>query len=51
VSREALPGSCGGSAIYFMRFDPKDGWREPVHLACAPTGPNSALDEQGPSYV
>lgn len=51
VSREALPGSCGGSDIYFTGFDPKDGWREPVHLACAPTGPNSALDEQGPSYV
>ena len=29
----------------------KHGWSEPQHLACAPDGPNSALDEQGPSYV
>jgi hypothetical protein len=27
------------------------GWSEPEHLACAPEGPNSPLDEQGPSYV
>jgi WD40 repeat protein len=51
VSREALPGSCGMGDIYFARNDRKDGWSEPQHLACAPDGPNSALDEQGPSYV
>jgi hypothetical protein len=51
VSREALPGSCGLGDIYFTRFNPVHGWSEPVHLACAPQGPNSALDEQGPSYV
>jgi WD40-like Beta Propeller Repeat len=51
VSREALPGSCGMGDIYFTRFDPTTGWREPRHLACAPEGPNSSLDEQGPSYV
>jgi WD40-like Beta Propeller Repeat len=51
VSREALPGSCGMGDIYFTRFSPARGWREPRHLACAPEGPNSALDEQGPSYV
>jgi hypothetical protein len=51
VSREALPGSCGLADIYFTRFNPVHGWSEPVHLACAPEGPNSALDEQGPSYV
>lgn len=51
VSREALPGSCGLGDIYFTRFDRTRGWREPRHLACAPEGPNSALDEQGPSYV
>ena len=28
-----------------------NGWSEPEHLACRPTGPNSPLDEQGPSYV
>jgi len=37
--------------IYFTRFNPPEGWREPRRLACAPAGPNSALDEQGPSYV
>ena len=51
VSREALPGACGLGDIYFTRHSPKHGWREPVHLGCAPEGPNSALDEQGPSYV
>ena len=51
VSREALPGSCGMGDIYFTRFDPSLGWREPEHLACAPGGPNSPLDEQGPSFV
>jgi hypothetical protein len=51
VSREALPGSCGMGDIYFTRRNSDGGWREPRRLACAPTGPNSALDEQGPSYV
>jgi WD40-like Beta Propeller Repeat len=51
VSREALPGSCGLGDIYFTRFKRKRGWSEPQHLGCTPEGPNSALDEQGPSYV
>lgn len=51
VSREALPGSCGMGDIYFARLNPSHGWSEPEHLACAPAGPNSSLDEQGPSYV
>jgi len=51
VSRRVLPGSCGLGDIYFTRFNPVHGWSEPVHLACAPEGPNSTLDEQGPSYV
>ena len=51
VSREALPGSCGMGDIYFARHWRRHGWSEPEHLACAPEGPNSALDEQGPSYV
>ena len=51
VSRRAIPGSCGMGDIYFTRFNRKHGWRQPVHLGCAPNGPNSALDEQGPSYV
>jgi WD40-like Beta Propeller Repeat len=51
VSREALPGSCGMGDIYFTRQNRKRGWSEPRRLGCAPYGPNSALDEQGPSYV
>ena len=51
VSREALPGSCGMGDIYFSRYNPTHGWSEPRNLGCAPGGPNTALDEQGPSYV
>ena len=51
VSREGLPGSCGLGDIYFARLNPAHGWGEPERLACEPQGPNSALDEQGPSYV
>ena len=52
VSREALPGSCGAGDIYFTR--PQPGAR--VERAGEPGvrgdgGPNSALDEMGPSYV
>lgn len=52
VSRRAIPGSCGGSDIYFARRNPVHGWREPVHFACAAAGgPNSAADEMSPSYL
>jgi hypothetical protein len=52
VSRRVLPGvSCGLGDIYFTRYNAKHGWSAPVHLGCAPEGPNSGLDEQGPSYV
>jgi hypothetical protein len=52
VSRRVTAGvTCGMGDIYFARANPKHGWGEPEHLGCAPTGPNSALDEQGPSYV
>ena len=51
VSREALAGSCGLGDIYFTRRNPSGGYAEPEHLACGPMGPNSSLDEQGPSYV
>lgn len=51
VSREALPGSCGLGDIYLTRSTRRHGWSEPQHLGCAPDGPNSPLDEQGPSYV
>jgi hypothetical protein len=51
VSRRVIAGvTCGMGDIYFARFD-HNGWSAPEHLGCAPDGPNSALDEQGPSYV
>jgi hypothetical protein len=51
VSRKATAEACGLGDIYFTRPTLEGGWREPRHLACAPGGPNSSLDEQGPSYV
>ncbi len=52
VSRRVVEGvTCGLGDIYFARRNPKHGWGEPRHLACAPAGPNSALDEQGPSSI
>ena len=45
------PSSCGLGDIYFARYNPAHGWSEPQRLACAPEGPNTALDEMGPSYV
>ena len=50
VSRESLPGSCGLGDIYYARQNPAHGWSEPANLGCAPSGPNTALDEMGPSY-
>lgn len=51
VSREALPGACGQGDIYFTHRTGNAGWAEPERLLCAPAGPNSALDEQGPSWL
>ncbi len=51
VSRRPTDGACGLGDVYFSRFHPVKGWETPRHLACAPVGPNSDLDEQGPSYV
>jgi hypothetical protein len=45
------PSLCGLGDIYFARYNPAHGWSEPQRLACAPEGPNTALDEMGPSYV
>ena len=45
------PSACGLGDIYFTRFNRKHGWSEPERLACAPEGPNTALDEMGPAYV
>ncbi len=51
VSREALPGACGQGDIYFTHRNETGAWAEPERLLCTPAGPNSALDEQGPSWV
>ncbi|MBM2823749.1 MAG: Tol-Pal system beta propeller repeat protein TolB [Thermoleophilia bacterium] len=51
VSREALPGACGQGDIYFTHRITAGTWMEPERLLCAPAGPNSELDEQGPSWV
>jgi hypothetical protein len=51
VSNRATEQSCGMGDIYEARDNPKHGWSSPRHLACAPDGPNSNLDEQGPSLV
>jgi hypothetical protein len=51
VSRRVTAGvTCGLGDIYFTRRNPAHGWSEPEHLGCDPAGPNSALDERGPSY-
>ena len=49
VSRK--PGGCGLGDIYFTRYNRNHGWSTPERLACAPSGPNTNLDEQGPSRV
>ena len=51
VSNRQTAESCGMGDIYLARNNPKHGWRDPQHLACGPDGPNSKLDEQGPSMV
>lgn len=51
VSREASPGACGQGDIYYTHQTDNAGWKEPERLLCAPAGPNSELDEQGPSWV
>lgn len=43
--------TCGLGDIYFARFNENHGWSDPEHFACAPAGPNTSLDEQGPSRV
>lgn len=44
------PG-CGLGDIYFTRLQGARGWTEPVNLGCHPAGPNSALNEMGPSFL
>lgn len=51
VSNRSPEQNCGMGDIYITRDNPSHGWREPRRLPCAPEGPNTALDEQGPSLV
>ena len=51
VSNRSTAESCGQGDIYMSRLHPKKGWLEPQHLRCSPDGPNSSLDEQGPSLI
>lgn len=50
VSRESLPGACGQGDIYYTHRTGST-WAEPERLLCSPAGPNSQLDEQGPSWI
>jgi hypothetical protein len=45
------PDACGGADIYVTRQSPAGDWAEPVHLPCAPEGPNTAATERSPSLV
>lgn len=47
---EACPGDQGGD-IYLTRQSPAGDWSEPIHLPCAPYGPNTAGVERSPSLV
>lgn len=51
VSAEANPGACGGGDIYLSRQSPAGDWSEPLHLACAPNGPNTPGTERSPSLI
>lgn len=51
VSARAHPDACGGGDIYMSRQSPAGDWAEPVHLACAPEGPNTAATERSPSFI
>lgn len=51
VSSRVHPGACGGADIYMSRQSPAGDWSEPVHLPCAPEGPNTAATERSPSLV
>jgi len=50
-TRAGFCGSVANADIYFTRRNSAGGWSAPEHFACAPSGPNSTLDEMAPSYV
>lgn len=43
-------GGVGGD-MYISRQSPAGGWSAPVHLGCAPSGPNTAGAERSPALV
>src|SRR4029077_5975229 len=52
VSRRVINGvTWGVGGISLVRWDAHGARGDPHHFSCAPEGPNSALDEQGPSYA
>lgn len=54
VSARVIDGvTCagGGGDMFISRQSPAGGWSEPVHLGCAPAGPNTAGTEFSPSLV
>ncbi|HMB71952.1 MAG TPA: hypothetical protein VKQ06_00160 [Gammaproteobacteria bacterium] len=53
VSTRTLPDNsqCGGGDIYLSRQSPAGGWAEPVHLPCAPEGPNTPGTERSPALI
>jgi Tol biopolymer transport system component len=50
-TRAGFCGSVANADIYFTRRNSAGGWGPPEHFACAPSGPNSTLDEMAPSYA
>lgn len=51
VSARGVEGACGQGDMFISRQSPAGGWSEPIHLACAPLGPNTAGAEFSPSLV
>jgi len=48
------PGGCGSDDMYVShRKDADDdfAWETPVNLGCAPLGPNTTIDDDGPTFV
>ena len=51
VSSRVHPEACGGGDIFLSRQSPTGEWSEPLHLPCAPEGPNTAATERSPSLI
>jgi WD40-like Beta Propeller Repeat len=51
VSTYPYNDACGGGDIYLSRQSPAGPWSDPVHLPCAPFGPNTPGTERSPSLI